>query len=403
MTIRLSIRKGKLLGILKPKKINPGKSEKHIIADALGNKIERFVGRNDRVGIVIHDNTRVSGLNVYLPVILEQLRKLGIPKKNIVIFVATGSHRGFQISDLGFQILDFRVIVNNAFKKSEFFYAGRTRRGTPVWINKRLRKVDKVIATSGVLYHYFAGYGGGPKILMPGLAAFESIAANHKLTLTKDGKFNPKCRNGNIKDNPVYLDIVESIRFFLPTLYLGTILNDEGKIVKAFCGDIVKAHRTAAKFLDRIYKVRIKKKADVVICSAGGYPMDINLIQSHKSIHNAFAAVKNGGRLICFAECADGIGSRTFLRFFDYSKLSELKRNILKNYSLNGQTALSFWEKLLRADIKLISATKENQVKRLVQRGLEIIPAQKAVSDYLPTLRPFTYYLIPSANSLMIS
>lgn len=375
----------------------------HIMSDALGNKIEKFAGKNDRVGIVIHDNTRVSGLNVYLPMILRQLSKLGIPKKNIVIFVATGSHRGFRIEDLRLKIEDYKIVINNAFRKSQFFYAGKTRRGTPVWINKGLSQVDKVIATSGVLYHYFAGYGGGPKILMPGLAAFESIAANHKLTLTKDGNFNPKCRNGNIKDNPVYLDIVDSMRFFPATLYFGTILNSEGEIIKAFCGDIIKEHKRAANFLDSIYKVRIKKKADIVICSAGGYPKDINLIQSHKSIQNAIAAIKEGGTLICLAECSGGVGSKTLLKFFQYKSIDELKKNILKNYSLNGQTALSFWEKLLRIDIRLVSAIRENAIKSLTDKGLKIISKQEDVARCFSSLSSFTYYIIPTANSLMIS
>jgi len=400
--IRIDIRNGKLLGVLKTKKYIQKETGRQIIANALKDKVEKFILKNERVGVVIHDNTRVSGLDIYLPMILERLRAIGTASKDIVIFVASGSHRGIRIEDLGLGINGYKIVVNNAFRKSCFYYTGRTRRGTPVWINKELGKVDKLIATSGVLYHYFAGYGGGPKILMPGLAALESIAANHRLTLTQNGEFNPKCRTGNIRDNPVYLDIIDSLKFFPPTLYLGTVLNNRGKVVQAFCGDIVEEHRKAAKFLDRIGKVKIKSKAGAVICSAGGYPKDIDLIQSHKSIHNSFSAVRAGGTLICLAECPEGIGSKTFLKFFDYKNIGDLKKNVFRNYSLNGQTSLAFWEKLLRVNVVLVTGLKSREVNPMVKKGLTVLPPSKLAS-FLSELALTDYYVIPSGNSLLVS
>src|SRR5207244_2988688 len=160
---------------------------------------------------------------------------------------------------------------------------GTTKAGTKIYINKAVQKVDKIIAVSSVLYHYFAGYGGGPKILMPGIVKNSTIAQNHKRSLSPNGEMNRFCKNGHFKNNPVYEDIIDSIRFFPKSIYLGTVLNGEGKIFKCFCGDIIKEHQKAAKYLSSIYKVNLTKKADAVICSAGGFPKDINLVQSHKS------------------------------------------------------------------------------------------------------------------------
>jgi nickel-dependent lactate racemase len=253
------------------------------------------------------------------------------------------------------------------------------------------------------MYHYFAGYGGGPKILMPGLAGHESISSNHRMTLTQNGDFNNKCRNGNIRNNPVYSDIAEAVKFFPPVLYLGTVLNDKGKIIKAFCGDIITEHKRAARFVDKLYKIKIKEKADVVICSAGGLPKDINLIQSHKSIHNAFSALKKNGVLICLAECMNGIGSKTFMQYFEYKNIADLKKNILKEYSLNAQTALSFWDKLSNAKILLVSNLNKNDVQPLISKGLKIYPKYSDAGKYLNKItRRRSYYIIPASNSLQV-
>lgn len=410
--IKININGGRLLGFLRKKEFYPDKQQKEIILETLGKKIKSFIRKNDKIGIVIPDDTRKAGVKIYLPIIIKELLKAGISKNNIIIFIASGAHKPMDKMKVNNLIpykinKSFKIICNNAFVSKNFYLGGITKRGTKIWINKEIKKVDKLIATSSVLYHYFAGYGGGPKILIPGLAGYESIAGNHKLTLTKKGKFNNKCRNGNISDNPVYLDIAEAVsRFFRKSsvLYLGTVLNEKGEIIKAFCGDIIEEHKKAAKFLDGIYKIKIKQKADAVICSAGGYPKDINLIQSHKSIHNAYAAVKKNGTIICFAECGEGIGSKTFLKFFNYNNIADLKKNILKEYSLNAQTALSFWNKLLNATIILITKLDKKKVRQLERKGLQVSGKYREAEKYLNSLKAKhpTYYIIPEANSLQI-
>ena len=406
--VRIKIENGKLLGILKANKFFTSKTQGQIIKKGLGKRIENFVNKNDRIGIVIPDNTRNAGVKIYLPIIIKKLLEAGILRNNITIFIASGAHKPMNRAEVSNLVpskisRSFRVICNNAFDRKNFYYAGITRRGTKVLINKEVKKMDKLIATSSVLCHYFAGYGGGPKILMPGLAGQESISSNHRMTLTQNGDFNNKCRNGNIRNNPVYSDIAESVKFFPSVLYLGTVLNDKGKIIKALCGNIINEHKRAARFVDELYKIKIKEKADVVICSAGGFPKDINLIQSHKSIHNAYSALKKNGVLICLAECKEGIGSKTFMQYFNYRNITDLKKNILKEYSLNAQTALSFWDKLSNAKILLVSNLNKNDVQPLIRKGLKIYPKYSDAGKYLNKItRKRSYYIIPASNSLQV-
>ncbi len=200
---------------------------------------------------------------------------------------------------------------------------------------------------------------------MPGVAAHSTILQNHKLTLTASGDLHPNCYDGSLDGNPVYEDIVEATKLLPPSLLFSTILDENGNIADAVCGDLVKAHRVGARKVHEMYQVPIRQKADLVVVSCGGYPKDINFIQAHKSIQHGFYAVKEGGVIICLAECRDGIGSETFLEWFRFEHEDEVKSNLLLHYTMNGHTALSLMKKLNKVRIILVSSLDKIVVERM--------------------------------------
>jgi lactate racemase len=398
---------GALLGILYPENTVSNINEKKIIENSIAEpvkskSIDNFLNQNDRVLVVIPDKTRLCRIKIVLPLILNILRAKKIRKENISIIFANGSHAEQGKEEIkkiiGARIYSsYNVYENNAFDKEAHAFFGRTKAGNRVYLNNILSSVDKIITIGAVVHHYFAGFGGGAKLIMPGLGYYETIRENHRKTILKTGEMNPECRTANLKNNPVYEEIAEVIKFIPPVFSVCLVLNEKGKIINAKSGNIVEAHKQAAKSVDKYYKIKIKKKSDLVIVSAGGYPKDIDFIQSHKSIQNAFQAVNENGIIIALAECPDGIGSKTFLEWFNYKNEKEFKKQLLKNYTLNAQTALSLKTKLKHVKIILISSLPDDIIQKM---GLMSF---KKISDALNYAEnklgsKYSYYIIKNGS-----
>jgi nickel-dependent lactate racemase len=182
-------------------------------------------------------------------------------------------------------------------------YAGKTRAGTDVAYNRRFFEADKIIITGCVLHHFFAGYGGGRKAVFPGVAAYEAIEQNHKMSM------DPRASFGKLRGNPVDDDFHEAVAFRKPDFMLNTILDENKKIVGVVAGDYRKAHEEGCKAVDRLFGSPVPEAADLVIASCGGYPKDINLFQAHKTMENAVRIARKGGVVILLAECRDGMES----------------------------------------------------------------------------------------------
>lgn len=269
--------------------------------------------------------------------------------------------------------------------EGETLYLGTTRFGTDVKINRRIAGADKIFATGTIVHHYFAGFGGGAKLLLPGVAAHSSALQNHRRTLTENGEFHPNCRDGATQGNPVYEDIIDAVRFYPPVFYFAALVNQDRKIFDGVCGDLTEAHLAGAKKIDSLYKTGIKEKADLVIVSAGGYPTDINFIQSHKSLQHAYYAAKNNGVIICLAACDQGIGNSMFLDWFRFSSDEEMREALLRNYSMNGHTALSLKNKTKKVRIIFISELDPGDVELMGMIPVsDMFEAYAVAKKYLP-------------------
>jgi len=332
---------------------------------------DEYLQRGSPVTIIVPDKTRQSGISTLLPLVLRRIHhQRQIPTGSIRILFANGTHgpqteqeKRAIVGDAVYE--SYPVFDHNPHDENGLIPEGRTARGTEVRINALAAESPVIIALGAIIHHYFAGFGGGPKLIVPGIAAYSTALQNHRLTLTKNGDFNPQCRDGNIDGNPVYEDIVEAVRLCPPVFFIGILLDTEGNITDIVAGDPIEAHRSGSKRADRQFRVTIQGKTDLVITSGGGYPRDSTMIQSHKALHHAYEAVRDGGVILCCAECRDGIGSSTFMKWFGYSSITAMQHELVNHYTLNGHTALALQKKLTTTKIIFISKLDPTLVRKM--------------------------------------
>lgn len=318
--------------------------------------------------LIIPDHTRRCRIDEILTNLVPALKKEF--QSRIEILIANGSH--VPQSDSVVQNLvgdyiykNYPISQHNALDESTLFFAGETSFKTPIWLNKKVRDADFIVTIGGILFHYFAGFGGGAKMLLPGVAGSTTIRINHRRTIDVDtGLFHKDCQEGNIETNPVFLDLAEIVHFVPNVLSLQLVLDANQHIVVVKAGPILPVHRLLCEQVSKIYGIRLEKRADVVIASANGYPADANLIQSHKSIHHAFQAVREGGILILLAECSEGVGSKYFMSYFDCKSSEEMAQRLMKEYQINGHTALALKSKAERIKIILVSALDPEVIRK---------------------------------------
>lgn len=323
-----------------------------------------------QVSVLVSDKTRKCRTEIFLPYLLDELRRAGIADDGIRIVFATGTHppqseaeRRAIVGDAVYE--RYRVLEHNARDSASCVHCGTTRFGTPVLLNRVVAASDFVVAAGTIVHHYFAGFGGGAKLFVPGVAAYDTAVRNHRRTITDEGRFHPACRDGNVDGNPVMEDIQDAVRFFPPSWYFAALLDAHGVIADAVAGDLREAHRVGAARVHAMYSVPIARRADVCIASAGGFPKDINFIQAHKSIHHAHYATRPGGTLICLAECREGLGNEDLARWFAIQDDEEFRRSLRHEYAMNAHTALAVREKGAAMRVILVSSLPEALVRSM--------------------------------------
>ena len=348
-----------------------------IIQEALKNPVEskplrQLPSAGDKVVIVVSDSTRITRSEIFVPLILKELNTSGIPDRDITILFGTGMHKEMSLKEkqmvLGEEILSrVEVLCHDAGSKEDMVSMGVTSRGTPVEFNRHYVEADLKIVTGAVVHHYFAGYGGGRKALLPGISSRETILANHRLVFDpgRETGVHPRVAPGILEGNPVHEDMVEAAAFAPPHFMLNVVLDMKGNIQEAIGGDYLKAHILGCQKADDIFSVPLLRKADLVVVSCGGYPKDINMIQIQKTLFNASLAVKEGGNIILLAECAGGMGSEHFLNWFSYPSPEAAEKRLRQNFELNGFTALSVMRIARRSPVIMVSELPEDIVRKM--------------------------------------
>jgi lactate racemase len=316
--VDVSVPEENLLGIIQ-KEVPPPAPEEEVIQEALAlpigtPRLREIVKPGETVCIVVSDITRAyQRMWIYLPFIVKELNDAGIKDGDIRFLSAIGYHRAHTAEEhakmLGPDLnRRFKMTDHDCLDKESLVNLGATSRGTPITINKIAANADRLVLTGCCTYHPWVGWGGGKKSLLPGIAAFESIQNNHPLTMDETGRQRPEVRSGNIKNNPMHLDMLEFGLKVNPSFIFNVIMGHDGKIARAVCGDLVAAHEAGSRIVDDLYAVPINELADITISSQGGYPKDIDVCQTGKGIYHTQEATKPGGTIIILSDCSEGIG-----------------------------------------------------------------------------------------------
>jgi len=352
--VKLRIPKNRLLGVLKPESSIPhGQSIPEALRSPVGiETFPKLLDRNDKVALVISDVTRPCPTSRILPHVMRQLKTSGISRDNVRALIGTGTHRGHTPAEksrlLGKYATLIPQVVDHDLDSTQ--YTGTTKRGTKIWVNPLLLEADFALAIGNVDIHYFAGYTGGHKAAIPGVAGKETIERNHSLMTL------PNAEPGVVESNPVREDLEEAGSRVGLRYVVNVVLDEANRIIAAFAGEPVLAHRAATRIVDQFVKVPIKQPADIVVASAGGYPRDINLYQTHKAIENAAHAVRDGGTIIVVAECGEGFANSTFQNWtMNASSLDEIGRRLSKEFVLGAHKAYALSKIAKRAEIIVVS------------------------------------------------
>lgn len=368
--------------------------------------LAKLVGRDTQVVIVVSDATRSTAAHVFLEPLINLLNKYGAHDDAITILIAYGSHERHEPEEIRALLgpaVARRINVehHDCFDEHMLIPIGETSQGVPVAVNRLLTEGSLVISTGAVNYHYFAGYGGGRKSIVPGCAAYDTICANHRLTLSAEAGFliNMFCDDGVLDENPVHEAALEAAQMVPNVFLLNVVLNPSGEICGVFAGDLDAAHRKACAMVDRIYRVTAAGPFDIVIASCGGFPHDRNVIQMHKGIHHAAQIVEKGGDLVICGEARDGLGSETFAQWFDIDSLEEMAEQIRENYTLNAHTAYAMRQKAARIKIHLKSLIADDFVSKMGLTPVEDM--QRTVDELIARYGSPSLAVIPDANLLL--
>jgi lactate racemase len=397
-----------LAGVVVPSPIVVDTSPVDIIEAALDSCIAVLSSfrPGEKVVVVTSDITRYTGSEVYLPLLVERLNLQGVADGDIEILIALGIHRKQTEHEhqriLGPLFGRIRVSDHECDDHDALTVIGTTSNGIKVSINRTAVEADHLILTGTIGFHYFAGFGGGRKSVLPGISSRKACMASHFAVLNPgegSGK-NPLAVTGNLEGNPVHRTMVEGCALAKPAFILNTVLTADKRIIAAFAGDWREAHEAGCRFYLERFAYPLAEKGDLVVASCGGFPKDINLIQAHKSMEYAAQALKDGGVMILLAECRDGFGNGTFFNWFRHKRLEEFETALRAQYEINGQTAYSLLQKAQRFRIILVSQFPAQQVE-----AMGMVPAQslddamRLASALLP--EKWRCHLMPEAGSVL--
>ena len=366
--------------------------------------IDKLLKPGQKVAFICNDPTRVANTHAFMPILVEELNKLGIKDQDMKVVFALGTHRKMtheeMVEAVGQDVAGRLPMHNSDCNVPEdFAYFGQTSFGTPVLLNKLICDVDLVILTGTIVYHFFAGFGGGRKAVLPGVAAMETVRKNHSLMMS------PKSQLGALHGNPVYDDQMEGVRLFAKNhkmFLFNVILDAKKQFLKIFAGNWDTAHQEACKYVEKVYGGEISQPADIVIASCGGYPKDINIYQLQKTMDNAWCAVKEGGVVIILGECEEGSGSAALEKALQENPSPDaIKAQLEKNFVIGAHKAFAITRLMKKAKFILVSALDKKIAQDLLFEAVDDVDeaiklAEKQVGkDYKILLMPQGSLTVP--------
>lgn len=378
----LTIEEENLIASLMPRKEENCGDYKEVLKNSMAHPIDtpplkELAAPGKRVAIVISDITRPCPSYKILPFVLGELNDAGVKDEDIVIVSGLGSHRKQTPEErerlVGSEVFRRISVVDSDVE--DYVSCGVSSAGTPFEVFRPVVEADLRICIGNIDYHYFAGYSGGCKAIVPGVCTRRTIEQNHKMMLLDDA------RVGKAEGNPVRGDMEEILDFLSVDFIVNVVLNEKKEIIAAVAGHPITAHREGCKVLDRIYKQPITELGDIVIASPGGLPKDLNVYQTQKALDNAQWAVKDGGIIILVGECREGYGESTFEAWVNEATCpDDLIERIGREFRLGGHKAAAIAKVTKKADIYLVSSLPEDMVKKLYMRPFHDLNAAYATA-----------------------
>ena len=305
-----------------------GKTEAELVRDALAHpigtpRLRELAKGKHTVVIVTSDHTRAVPSKLTLPILLEEIRA-GSPDADITILIATGLHRPTTEEEqrrmFGDEIVDHeKIAVNKAFEDNDFEYVCGLPSGAELWVNKLALHCDLLITEGFIEPHFFAGFSGGRKSILPGICNAATVNENHSYKAIA----SPYAATGVLEHNPIHEDMVYAARKVNVQFIMNVALNAEKKVIAAFAGDLEQAHAEGVAFVRSLAQCP-SVEGDIVITSNGGYPLDQNLYQSPKAVATAEACCRDGGVIIMCASCCDGMGGTHFEKLIVRGTVDEI-------------------------------------------------------------------------------
>ncbi len=384
--------------------------EQDIVGAALSKPIKSrpladIVVPGERVCIVTSDNTRPMPSSKVLPGIIDSLFRAGVEPGDIQIVFALGIHRKQSTAEqrelLGPQIPDELRAIDSDPEDTVFL--GRTPQGTPVHVFRPVARADRVICIGNVEFHYFAGYSGGAKAILPGVCSAETVEHNHRMML------DCGARAGKIEGNPVRQDIDSVLELLSVDFIVNVALSGEGQIAYAAAGHPVAAHRDVCGFVDRVNRKGSARRSNLVIASAGGHPKDVNLYQAQKAMDFACQFAADDAPVLCLGECSEGYGNETFAEWLrNTSSLDDVAARLHAGFELGGHKAYALARSTHGRTVGLVSSLPEPAVRdaflhpvSIDDNGVVKIPAELMTSAVQTCSDTLHIAILPEAASIL--
>lgn len=377
-TVPLDVPDSNLLEVVTPNEYIQPRQPELMITEALTNPLgtdplSKMIGPGDTVAIVIDDYTRPCPTQLLLSLVLEELNAAGVNDLDIIIIIATGTHTPpstEMIKELvGDRIFRNYMITSNDAVNGQHVTIGRSKRGNDIEVLKEYIDADFKILLGDIEYHYFAGYGGTRKSILPGISSKATIQRNHSLLFEKHS-----CM-GVLKENPIHQEMNEAMHLAGCDFALSVVQNSQHTIVGAWAGEPELVMDAGVKLVDTMYRKEISAQPDIVITAANGHPHDINLYQAMKALHTACQVVKPKGVIVLVAECPDGHGSQLYIDWLQRYKTSQqIQQALDENFIIGAHKAYYHRKAVENHPVIFVSKMETSEVEGLFSFKKETTP-----------------------------
>jgi len=339
--------------VVRPKAAKPLMDEISAVRQALQNPmgcppLAETVSAADQVAIVFSDITRPMPYHSILPPLLQELHH--VPDDQIIFINATGTHRsnteGELVEILGREIVDrYTILQHDCSAEEELVHIGDSSRGNEIWVNRQYMESSVRILTGFIEPHLFAGFSGGPKAVLPGIAGKQTIVANHGVDMIGANT----ATFAHTVGNPLWEEMLEAALMSQPTMLLNVTQTDDRRITGVFAGELQQTHAAGAAFVRETSLVPVPQRYEIVISTAGGYPLDISMYQSVKGMAVTQNIVKDGGSVILACECEEGLPD--YGEYRDIVNLAQSPDELLEIIHKPGFSMQDQWDVQIQAQL----------------------------------------------------